>query len=129
MVGSVLQDVDEPNDLDIIVTGSLSKPNYVYMDMSEALRIARVDMGINMDMLFSPDISYFHKPVLRRLQEIYEVFIPYEIEVLIENHKVSKIRDFSRLPKLGMLTQTTFVQPSDKGIERGYKKFRYEKLN
>lgn len=129
LVGSFLQDVRTPDDVDIIVTGSLSHPNYVYVDMLEALKIARVEMGMNMDMLFCPDISFMKTPVRRDLQTLYDVYIPYNIEILIENHKLVRFRDFSRLPKLGMLTKTTFVQPSDKALERGYPEFRYKKLN
>ena len=129
LVGSMLQDIDYPNDIDIIVQGSNKYPNYIYLDLVEAAKIGMIDYGLPLDILYCPDISFFNLEVIKENQREFKAYSFYDFDYIWASGQCVRTRNFSNNPKWGLLTEHKFPQPSDKGIERGYPKFNYQKLN
>lgn len=129
LCGSMLQNVNYPSDVDIIVNGGNTFPNYIFVDMLEVLDIAMNEFRLNMDMLYCPDISFMDLPVEKKYQKEYKAYTCYDYEMMWVGHTLIRNRSFRQNPKWGLLTEHQYIQPSSKSIERNYPKWEVLKLN
>ena len=118
--GSMVQDVEQPKDMDLMLVGELTNTSRIYEMLNYLTHIGVNEIKVPTDALFIEDITYLSIHPKRQTIKVYDVYTCYNFELEIVKGEITKFRDFNKNDRVGLLTKHQFHQPSIKALERGY---------
>lgn len=127
--GSLVQNVSEPKDMDLMLYGQLDNTTKIYEALNLITDFGLTQLQVNTDIFFVEDISYLYLSPNRSTSTTHELYLGYSVELEMVDGVITKFRDYNKLGKVGLLTKATFIQPSRKSVERGYDANRHFFLN
>lgn len=123
--GSMVQDVEQPKDMDLMLVGDLTNTTRIYEMLNYLTHIGINEIKVPTDALFIEDITYLSIHPKRQTSKVYDVYTCYNFELEIVKGEITKFRDFDKNERVGLLTKHQFHQPSIKALERGYLPNKY----